>query len=202
MRNTLVLLFAAAAVVVGPGSRSSDGKAESPGGRNAGLITLYVDDPLAHTFSFQDARYGGIFENNMVKSGGMELDAEGYYPGEFTVGIEGGTTGQIFDLGSVEGLKARYGYEETAGGGQGFASIRRAGTRFDILKNYATQSTQTLMQTYVLAKQASHVPIADDHVYLIRLVDSDRPPNERFVKVLVVRYDPGEAVTIRWAELN
>jgi hypothetical protein len=200
MKSTLVLLFAATAMVVSPGSGPA-GKAVPPG-LSDGMITLYVDDPLAHTFSFEAGGYGGILQDCMVKNVGADLDAEGYYPGEFTVGIEGGSSGQILDLGSVEGLRNHYGYDETVGGGQGFASIRVNGTHFDILRNYAAQSTQTLMQTRVLSKQPNHVPIADDHVYLVRLVDSARPPNERFIKLLVVRYEPGEAVTIRWAELN
>jgi hypothetical protein len=198
MKSTIVLLFAAGALgMIGHGA---GGKA--PPGLGEGLVTLYVDDPLAHTFSFEDGAYGGIFEGNMVKNAGMDVDAEGYYPGEFTVGLEGGTTGQIFDLGSIEGLRARYGYDETVGGGQGFASIRLEGTRFDILKSYRAQTRQTLMEARVLAKQPNHVPIVDDHVYLVRLVDSSRPPVERFVKFVVVSYEPGESVTIRWAELN
>ena len=63
-------------------------------------------------------------------------------------------------------------------------------------------ATQTLMQTRVLSRQPSHAPIADDHLYLVRLADSARPANERFVKLLVVRYEPGESVTIRWAEMD
>jgi hypothetical protein len=163
-----------------------------------GLVTLYADDPLAHDFSFSRATYGGIFDGFMRKNGGADVDFGTYHPDELTVGIEGGRKGQIVDLGTLESLRGKYGYEETVGGGQGFASLRRDGGRWVILKDYRTQTTQTLEEARGLTKSGSHAPVADDHLYLVRLVDEGQAGAERFVKILVVSFEPGESVTLRW----
>jgi hypothetical protein len=200
MKGVLCVLCAAA--LLGTSERpDAAGRADGEEG-SGGLVTLYPDDPLARTFSFEKGLYGGRFEDRVVRICGADVDVENYLPGEFMVAIEPGTSGSIVDLGTAESVRVRYGYQETFGGAEGFASIRNDRGRFEILKKYATQTYQTLEEGRTLAKAANHAPIVDDHLYLVRLASADRPPVERFVKLLVVSYSPGESVTFRYECLD
>lgn len=89
-----------------------------------GITTLYALDPLARTFCFGDGREGGVFQQNEVRNRCSDIDFNNYYQGNLTVGVEGGRIGTIVDLGSASELEKRYGYSETVGKGQGFASLR------------------------------------------------------------------------------
>jgi hypothetical protein len=208
MKTTLSLVFAAA--LLGLAGTNDGGTARGSAGGDevtGGLVTLYADDPLAWTFGFRQGRYGHAFQDRMVKNVGSDLAFEGYHPGEFTVGIEGGSTSAIIDLGTGANLKQRYGYEETVRGSltgspQGFASIRNDRGRLEILKNYAQQTHQPLAEAAALAEAPNHVPVVDEHIYLIRIKSDEKGVPERFVKLLVVHYEPGESVTIRWQNLD
>ena len=101
-----------------------------------GVATLFALDPLSQTFSFKDGLPGKAVQDHRVVNRQSDIDFGNYHAGEFTVGIEGSVQGAIVDLGSVEELRERYGYTETVGGGQGFASIRREGESLVILKDY------------------------------------------------------------------
>jgi hypothetical protein len=186
---------AAAAVVLA--ATSFQQRVDEPPVGTGGIVTLWHDDPLAHDFSFRHGRYGGIFEDHVRKNRGMDLDFAQYTPGEFTVALEGGRTGSILDLGAIDDLQRRHGWEETVGGGQGFASIRRAGDRFVILRDYERQTTQPLPEARHLASAKNHAPIADGHVYLARIADQDGS-DEVLVKLLVLAYAEKESVTLRW----
>lgn len=162
-----------------------------------GVDTLYFRDPLRHAMSFASGQEGGVFQDHMVKNRGMDIDFGHYVDGAFTVAIEGGRLGAIEDLGSTGDLQQRYGYSETIGRGQGFASIRLDGSRFVILQDYDTQETQPLQGVQhllgVLDEYNVSAPVHLDHVYLMRLVDRHDTSFERIVKFKVIAHTPGEA---------
>jgi hypothetical protein len=184
MKGTVLLVFAAAALGL---SGNDNGVSKQASGRGGGLVTLYADDPVAHTFNFAEGTYGAQLQDCGVKLCGADLDVEAWNSGEFTVGIECRKPSSILDLGSTEELRARYGFEERVGGGLGFASIRVVQGRFEILKNLALQKYQPLLDGKWLVRSPNHAPILDDHVYLVRLPDAD---------------EPGETVTLRWECLD
>jgi hypothetical protein len=170
---------------------------ERPSG---GLVTLYALDPLARSLSFEDGAYGQLFQDHVVKNRDSHIDFCGYHEGEFKVGIQGGESGLIVDLGSQYDLRKRYGYLETVGGGQGFASIRCQGDEIVILKDYAEQTTQPLVEANNPAHADDHTPVELDHVYIVRIHGSQQAPGI-LVKLLVVQLVPGQSVTIRWQRL-
>jgi hypothetical protein len=168
---------------------------------SGGLVTLYHHDPLSRTVSFGTGEHGTTIQDHEVRNLESDLDFGHYQADAFSVGIEGGRVGAIIDLGTLAELQERYGYEETVGGGQGFASIRREDGRLVILDGRDGQRTQPLAEGDALfgeATKSSHAPIRDRHVYLVRLRDRHEPRFERLVKFLVVQYEPGVSVTLRW----
>lgn len=188
----------------GPGTNGMDaGKDEN---YKTGIATLYCADPLSSTWSFADNKEGYVFQDHMVKNGESDLSFNGYADHSFSVGIEGGVTGAIVNLGTSESLRGKYGYSETVGGGQGFASIRFEGGRFVILKNYQEQSTQLLEEGNSIlgdvTESCASALIHNGHYYLMRLVDRHEPIFERIVKFKVIAYQPDVSVTIRWVLLK
>jgi len=167
----------------------------------AGLVTLYQRDPLAAKVSFATGAYGSVFQDHQVKNQQSDLDFGHYHANQFSVGIEGGRVGAIVDLGTPETLQQEYGYRESVGGGQGFASIRMEKGRLVILADFARQTTQPLRNTSALfgeLRPQAHAPIQDNHVYVLRIRDEHDRQFERLAKLLVVRYEPGVSVTLRW----
>ena len=167
----------------------------------SGQCTLYKLDPLTCKFGFFAGDYGGMIQDHMVKNRQGDIDFGHYKEGFFTVGIEGGTKGTILDLGHADTLKAKYGYAETVGGGQGFASIRFKENQLVILKDYEKQSTQVLQESNSLlnnklSNENDHAPVQLGHLYLVRLVTDEA---ELFVKFIVVSHRPNESVTLRWS---
>jgi hypothetical protein len=171
-----------------------------------GLATLYPLDPLAHTLSFADGAFGNVFEANVVKDRDSDLDAEGYLPGEFSAAFDFDQRRRavIVDLGSASELARRYGYSETIGGGQGFASIHRRGRSVFVLRSYFDQTFQRLNESRPLfdpGVRMAHAPIRLGHVYLVRITDATDGAFERLVKLQVVEVEPGQRVTVRWQRL-
>lgn len=167
----------------------------------SGLVTLYQRDPLAARVSFATGAYGSVFQDHQVKNHQSDLDFGHYFANQFSVGIEGGRVGAIVDLGTPDTLQREYGYRETVSGGQGFASIRIEKGRLVILADLATQTTQPLRNTSALfgeLRSSSHAPVQDNHVYVVRILDEHDRQFERLAKLLVVRYEPGVSVTLRW----
>ncbi len=166
-----------------------------------GIATLYALDPLARTLCFGDGREGGVFQQNETRNRCSDIDFNTYNEGSLTVGIEGGRVGSIVDLGSATELEKRYGYSETAGKGQGFASLRVANGKVLVLKDRRTGSEQELAESALLfaeSKKSASAPVKIGSIYLLRLTDRNDKSFERIVKLLVVGYTPNESVTIRW----
>jgi hypothetical protein len=68
---------------------------------SGGVVTLYALDPLARTFCFADGREGGMFQQNETRNRCSDIDFNTYNESSLTVGVEGGRTGAIIDLGSA-----------------------------------------------------------------------------------------------------
>lgn len=170
-----------------------------------GVTTLYARDPLERTFCFRDGKYGGVIQQNEVRNRSSDIDFNNYVAGAFTVAVEGSKLGTIVDLGTADSLQSRYGYEETVGGGQGFASIRLQNRTLYILKDYNAKTLQLLAEGSRLytdtLKSTASLPVGLEHIYLMRTVDPNDPGFELLVKMYVVSYQPGDYVTIRYQVL-
>lgn len=203
---TFVFLFACvASQLAQEGNRTIIDKPPTPEPKvKGGVITLYALDPLARSFCFLDGKDGMVFQNNEVKNRCSDIDFNNYNAGNFTVGIEGGRLGAIVDLGSAEELRQRYGYEETVGKGEGFASLRLEEGKMVILKDRKAQTVQELRESAVVFQEGASgatTAIKLGHIYLVRLTDRHEKDFQRVVKLIVIAYTPNESVTIRWQVL-
>ncbi len=120
------------------------------------------------------------------------------------MGIEGARLGAIVDLGTTEDLKKQYGYEETVGAGQGFASIHVEDGKLVILKDRRSQEMQELkqsLQVFAEPTSSAKAPVKVGHIYLARITEKGNPTEQVLVKLLVIGHVPGESVTFRWQSL-
>lgn len=202
----LVQCVALVSAIAGCAARPVESPQRTDSPVETGIATLYFNDPLSNTIGFESGREGKVFHDHMVKNRNSDIDFGTYNTDTFTVGIEGGRRGAIIDLGSAADLQKQYGYAETVGGGQGFASLRLEGNTFVILKDYDKQTTQMLQGADSLfgplSEKHGSAPIHNGHVYLLRLDDRHDPKFERIVKFIVLSYTPKESVTIRWVRLR
>jgi hypothetical protein len=167
-----------------------------------GFTTLYARDPLAQSLCLRDGGYGTVIQDHELRNRCSDLNFNSYKPDALTVGIEGGREGVIVDLGSPAELQKKYGYRETVGHGQGYASLQRKEGKLHILQNAFTRTTQELQGIEPLfqkpAAETKTASIKPGNIYLIRLTDSYDKSFERLAKLIVVAHSPGESVTIRW----
>jgi hypothetical protein len=169
-----------------------------------GVVTLYALDPLSQSFCFRDAGAGLTFQQHEVRNRCSDINFSNYYAEHFAVGIEGGRVGAIVDLGTADDLKKKYGYEETVGKGQGFASVHLEDGKVVILKNRRARAMQELQESaQLLAAPASvaKAAVKVGHIYVARIIDRNDTDFQLLVKLLVIGYVPGESVTIRWQTL-
>ena len=212
-RNTLTYCFKVLALLLSPTCLFA--QAGTNGGNNArsadrtqietkvigGVVTLYALDPLSRTFCFADGRDGHVFQNHEVQNRCSDIDFNNYNAGGLSVGIEGGRVGTIIDLGNGNELRQRYGYEETVGNGQGFASLRAEDGRVVILKGRRSQAVQELRESGLLFQEgrpSASAPTRLGNIYLVRLTDRNDKAFQRIVKLMVISHVPNESVTIRW----
>ena len=180
--------------------------AQSPGSttetKTTDISTLFARDPLTQSLCFKDGGPGGAFQNGQTRNRCSDLNFNSYVANGFSVGVEGGREGVILDLGTPEELMAKYGFKETVGHGQGFASIDVKNRRALIVKDYKTGKLQNIAESERLFQTPSgdtdSVPVKLGHVYLMRITDHSDKSYETFAKVLVIAYTPGESVTVRW----
>lgn len=211
-RNTLIhccavltLLLSTTCLYAQAGTDGSSGQAA---GRTqietkviGGIVTLYALDPLSRTYCFADGKDGHVFQNYEVRNRCSDIDFNNYNPGGFSVGIEGGRVGRIIDLGNVNELRQRYGYDETVGNGQGYASLRFEEGRVAILKDRRSQTVQELKESGLLFQEgtpSASSPVRLGNIYLVRLTDRHEKAFQRIVKLMVIAHTPNESVTIRW----
>ena len=167
-----------------------------------GVATMFARDPLTQSLCLRDGGPGKTFQEGQNRNRCSDLDFNAYSPNGFSVGVEGGREGVIIDLGTPAELMAKYGYTETVGQGQGFASIDVRNGKALILKNYKTGELQTLAQSADLfqtpSEKTESAAVKVGHVYLLRITDTSDKSFEMFAKVLVLAYAPDESVTVRW----
>ena len=174
-----------------------------------GTVTLYARDPLAQTFCFNDGKYGSVLQENEVRNRCSDISFNSYKDNSLSVGIEGARQGRILDLGTPDQLQKKYGYSETVGKGQGFASIQIKSDKVFILKAKNRVSRISELQELLEAKElfqnsksTDSIAVKLGSVYLLRLTDQRNKDFERTVKILVTAYQPNESVTIRWQVIS
>ena len=166
------------------------------------IATLFARDPLTQSLCFSDGGGGNVFQAGQKRNRCSDLYFHAYQTDGFSSGIEGGREAVILDLGTPEELKSKYKYEETVGGGQGFASIDIKNGRALILKDYRASTSQEIEgseQLFSTPKDKStSVPVKLGHIYLVRITDIHDKTFEKLAKVLVIAHSPNESVTVRW----
>ncbi|SRR5258708_286883 len=171
---------------------------------NGGIATLYAMDPLAQSFCFGDGQPGMVLQKNQVFNRCSDIEFYNYNTGSLTLGVEGARLATVVDLGSPSDLAHRYGFQDTNGNGQGFASLRLESGTLVILKDYHSQSVQEVKESNLLfqeGKPSAKAPITQGHIYLARLTDQYHKEFQRIVKFMVIAYAPDQSVTIRWQVL-
>jgi hypothetical protein len=169
-----------------------------------GIATLYTLDPLSSSLCLADGRDGHVFHQNETKNRCSDVDFGSYSPNSFSVGVEGARRGRIIDLGDADELESRYGFRETVGKGQGFASLHEEGGKVLVLKDSRPRTFQELKesgQLFAEGQSPATAPVKVGHIYLIRITDGHDKSFQRLAKVKVIAYVPGESVTIRWQPL-
>lgn len=168
---------------------------------NSGLITMYAIDPLSQSLCFRDGGNGHIFEAGQKKNRCSDLNFGSYLADGFSVGVEGSRLGAILDLGNADELKGRYGYKETVGKGQGYASIALKNGKVMIAKDLQAKTLQEMTESgslFVQGKGVSSAPVKVGHIYILRITDRTEEDYEMIAKLIVVGHNPNESVTLRW----
>ena len=170
-----------------------------------GIITLYAIDPLATTLCFEDGKVGNVVQYNQIRNRCSDVEFNAYYPGNFTVGVEGSHVGTIIDLGTGEELRQKYGYSESSlMKGTGFVSLHLENQKIVVLKE-ERKSFQDLKETEQLfqkGKSLATAPVKAGHIYLVRITDDQDKTYERLAKMVVIAYHANESVTIRWQVIS
>lgn len=164
------------------GAPRSQGMQEESAGT---LTTLYATDPVACSLDLSSGAMGLIVQDGEVRNRNSHLSL-GYHPDSLTVAVQGGDRGAIVDLGSAPEVAALAGTELVGNGGNAYVALRRPSA----LEHPALQE---------LASSA-HAPIVVGHVYLARIAGSDGP--DLYVKLMVLEFQPGASVTLRWQRLD
>jgi hypothetical protein len=170
--------------------------------KRAGIFTLYVLDPLARTMCFGDGKEGFAFVNNDWRNRCSDLGYILASNGSLVSGIEVNRVAAIVDLGTPDELRQRYGFEEAAGGGTGFASLHLNGDKIMVLKeDIRTPEYQPLQEGLKLFTEvapSATAPIKLGHIYLLRIADKKDQSFQQLVKLMVIAFRPDESVTLRW----
>jgi hypothetical protein len=198
-RVVTLMLLSLGLVFVSNAQDRGDGPADA----TSKLATLYAFDPIQSSICFNDSGVGYVLRENRVFNRCSHLAFNIYQKDSITAGIQGGERGYIVDLGDAKTLKQKYGYEETVGNSQGYASLHVADETVVVLKNYKEQSYQPLREAKTLfndADEQSSAPVNLGHIYLVRIKRKE-PAKDILIKALIVAYRPGESVVLRWSQL-
>lgn len=166
-----------------------------------GVATLYAHDAQLATLSLLDGRSGMVTQNHRLFNRDSHLAFHIYERNGLRAGIQGSQRGVIVDLGSGDDLQARYGYRETVGRSQGFASIHRDGGKLVISKDDG-RTFQPLKEEAQLSSaegDLTSAPVVPGHIYVVRIAQDDTEVVT--AKLRVLAYTPGQFVTIRWERL-
>ena len=165
------------------------------------ISTLYSNDPIAHSLCFADGKEGGSIQKGGVYNRCSHIEFDNYRAGHLSVAVEGGNVGRIVDLGTAKDMVTLYGYGETVGNGQGFASIEFRDGKIWIAKEMYKPERQELTQAAGLFEPGESTASAEakaGHIYLARITDRNDKNFQIVVKLLVLSVRPGESVTFRW----
>lgn len=180
----------------------ASGQAAISGVPVTGIATLFARDPLTQSLCIRDGGPGSVFQDGQLRNRCSDLNFDSYSANQFSVGVEGGRQGVIIDLGTPQELKGKYGYSETVGTGQGFASIEVRNGKALILKDYKSGQLQEMGESGQLFREPgnnySSIPVRLGHVYLLRITDRHDKAYEMLAKLIVIAHVPGESVTVRW----
>lgn len=168
---------------------------------------LFAHDPLRHAISLKTGEYGMAILDHRLLNVDSEVDFGAYLTGGLTAGVQGGQIGEFLDLGTAVDLAAAYGFEETVGYGQGFASIHFKNGLLMILQDYASQTFQpfTAGNNFLHSAPPAYsigVPALPGHIYLVRITDRNDPSFLRFAKLIVVSRKGDESVELTWQMLR
>jgi hypothetical protein len=170
--------------------------------KRGGIFTLYAIDPLARTLCFSDGKEGMAFTNTLWGNRCSDLSFAG---NNLVSGIEIDRLAAIVDLGTADELSNRNGFEDSQGGGTGFASIHLQGDKIMVLKqDLGKQEFQPLQEASKLFSEVgpqASAPIKLGHIYLVRVADKKDKSTQQLVKLMVIAFRPEEAVTLRWESL-
>lgn len=171
-------------------------------GVTGGVTTLYAHDPLFQSLCLSDGGSGSVIQHNEVRNRCSDLNFNSYNANGFTVGVEGAREGVILDIGSSIDVQKQYGYLETVGKGQGFASIAAKEGKIYILKDRASRAMQELkgLESFFQkpTRDNNKAQVKLGNIYLMRLTDVHDKEFERLAKLIVIAHVPGESVTFRW----
>jgi hypothetical protein len=170
--------------------------------KRGGIFTLYAIDPLARTLCFSDGKEGMAFTNTLWRNRCSDLSFAG---NNLVSGIEVDRMAAIVDLGTGDELSNRYGFEDSQGGGTGFASIHLQGEKIMVLKqDLGKQEFEPLQEASKLFTDVganAGAPIKLGHIYLVRTADKKDKSTLQLVKLMVIAHRPDESVTLRWESL-
>jgi len=166
-----------------------------------GVVILYAHDAQLATLSFTDGKSGMTMKDHEIYNRDSHLAFEIYDKNNLRVGIQGLERGSIVDLGSGDELEARYGYRETVGKSQGFASIHREAGKLVIFQDRQKHTFQPLKEAALLDKteEMTSAPVLVGHIYLVRISQAETETVS--AKLRVLAFTPGQSVTIRWERL-
>ncbi len=194
----LLVAFLAHSVHAQGQSGATGGK---PTNSKSAISTLYANDPIAHSLCLTDGKEGGVFQDGEPRNRCSHIEFDAYKAGSLSVGVEGGEVGRIIDLGTEDELSKQYGYQQTVGKGQAFASIEFRDGKLLIMKDRQASTRQDLIQGTLLFEDGTSTASAEakpGHVYLARITDRNHKEFQILVKLLVLIARPGELVTFRW----
>lgn len=150
------------------------------------FLELFADDPLRRTADLENGVYGSILQDGEIRNQNSQLDFGGYHDGEFTVGIQGSERGFIVDLGEDEALGAAL----TATAGSGFGALKLASSGFAYAPADAVFDDGTV----------DHAPVAQAHVYVIRLSRDGEP--DLVWKAIVADVASPNRAALDWTRLR
>jgi hypothetical protein len=171
-------------------------------GVTGGITTLYAHDPLFQSLCLNDGGAGSMIQDNEVRNRCSDINFNSYNANGFTVGVEGGREGVILDIGNPVELQKKYGYGETVGNVQGFASIVAKQGKVYILKDRLSRAMQELKGVESFFQKPTRdnntAQVKVGNIYIMRLTDGHDKEFERLAKLIVIAHVPGESVTFRW----
>jgi hypothetical protein len=204
---TLVACVSLLLVAATDGSRNDQAVPADAGATvTGGLATLRPLDGETCSLSLLTGAPGGVVQDHELRNRASHLEFGRYNPGEFTVGIQGGESGRIVDLGTAEELRQRFEYTDTLPGRQGSSSLHLRDGRFAIRGRTGDgepfQACPDADRVLAEAAVPHHAPVALDHVYVLRITDRHDPQFELVARLHVVGLEPGQSVTLRWERLT